>query len=151
MKKTVQPNDNSWIREQYGTQYHLKIRMRTHELDFEPKIVFSGCLLDRVTWTGAETVLDVGCRAGTYLDVARQRCRHYISGDLSLGMVQALPAAEPLLAFIDTLRDMFLPLLPPSVTWPMFLEGLGEGLINLLGRNGEIRIRKHAGIFVCNN
>ncbi len=75
----------------YKTQDNLSIRIATHERYTQPKMDFTGWVLDRIHWRGDETVLDVGCGAGAYVDAARQRSRLYVAGDLSLGMLQGLP------------------------------------------------------------
>jgi len=273
MRQQFVPNDSSWVREHYATQDQLKVRILTHEIYSQPKIEFAGWVLDQATWQGTETVVDIGCGAGVYLHQARQRCRRYIGGDLSLGMLQSLPVgnykllnldamllpfardavdvilanhmlyhvpnirtavsqfqrvlkpggrliaatnssfnllelkelmqttaahfgiaqqlastsadfvwpftlengrdflsnafsvverydltsalvfptAEPLLAYIDSIRDLYLSFLPQPVTWSIFLEAVQRRLEDLLRENGEIRVRKHAGVFVCKN
>ncbi|MEJ2750691.1 MAG: class I SAM-dependent methyltransferase [Anaerolineae bacterium] len=37
------------------------------------------------------TAVDIGCGSGSYVEPVQARCRTYIAGDLSWGMVQALP------------------------------------------------------------
>jgi len=273
MHKHFVPNDSSWVREHYGTQSHLNIRILTHEKYTQPKIDFTAWILNRVTWTGTERVLDVGCGAGVYLEAARQRCQRYIGGDISLGILLALPigdydrlnldamflpfgrgsmdvllanhvlyhvpeigaaisqfqrvlkpggllisatnsssnmlelklliqetaayldfdqqlavsssdfvwpftlengqtlllesfamverydlqsalvfpAAEPLLAYIDSIRDPYLPLLPPAVTWQMFLEEIRQRVASQVREADAFRVRKHVGVFICKN
>ncbi len=273
MQKQFVTNDSSWVRDHYATQDKLKIRILTHEIYSQPKIEFADWVLDRVTWLGTETVVDVGCGAGFYLHPARQRCRRYIGGDISLGMLQSLPAgdyallnldamflpfgresldvvlanhmlyhvpntraaisqfqkvlkpggrliaatnssfnmlelkqliqiiaayfgidqnpeglksdfvwpftlenggdllrgsfsvverydlksalvfptAEPLLAYIDSTRDGYLPYLPPTVSWSNFLEEIRQQLQVLIREYGEFRVRKHSGVFICKN
>jgi SAM-dependent methyltransferase len=47
-------------------------------------------MLDQISWSGNETVIDVGCGAGVYVAGATLRSRLYIAGDLSLGMLRSL-------------------------------------------------------------
>ncbi|MCP4424250.1 MAG: class I SAM-dependent methyltransferase [Chloroflexi bacterium] len=74
----------------YKTPDKLSIRIQTHELYTQPKTDFTAWVLDRIRWRGDEIVVDVGCGAGAYIEATQQRSRHYISGDLSLGMLQGL-------------------------------------------------------------
>lgn len=72
----------------YRTQDNLNIRIQTHERYTEPKVDFTAWVLDKIEWRGDETVVDVGCGSGVYAKPARQRCRHYIAGDLACGMLR---------------------------------------------------------------
>ena len=84
-------NDPQAIKKQYKTDKNLNIRIRTHQLYGTGKGDFVGWVLDHIAWQGDEVVIDVGCGAGIYVDGVRERCRHYIAADLSLGMLQNLP------------------------------------------------------------
>ncbi|HZD10123.1 MAG TPA: class I SAM-dependent methyltransferase [Candidatus Binatia bacterium] len=66
------------------------MRIRTHERFSEEKVDFAGWILEAIRWRGKETVLDVGCGAGAYIDAVRQHTPGYIGGDLSLGMLRSL-------------------------------------------------------------
>ncbi len=74
----------------YKTQDKLNIRILTHQRYTQPKVDFTGWVLDQIDWRGDETAIDIGCGSGSYVDPAQQRCGHYIAGDLSLGMVRGL-------------------------------------------------------------
>ena len=79
----------------YHTQDKLNIRIRTHERYTRPQLDFTGWILDKITWRGDETVIDIGCGSGVYIEPARRRCRHYIAGDLSLGMLRQIGPPAP--------------------------------------------------------
>ncbi|MGB3713923.1 MAG: class I SAM-dependent methyltransferase [Candidatus Promineifilaceae bacterium] len=83
------------ICEQYKTKDNLQIRILTHERYSQPKVDFHKWVLDHISWTGRETVLDVGCGSAMYAEPVIQRCHRYIPADLSFGMLKGL--AAPLL------------------------------------------------------
>lgn len=87
-------NEPAYLKQQYQTQNNLAIRIRTHELYTQPKVDFVNWVLDQIPWRGDETVLDVGCGAGIYVEAAQKRCRQIIAADLSFGMLQALPHSQ---------------------------------------------------------
>ena len=82
-----------YICEQYSTRSNLKIRIDTHERYTVPKADFHAAILGQRNWDQSETVLDVGCGTGSYADPVQDRCRRYIAGDLSIGMLQTLPTS----------------------------------------------------------
>ena len=79
-----------YVRRQYKTQENLNVRVRTHQLYGVPQVDFPGWVLDRIAWHGGETVVDVGCGSGLYVEPARDRAGHYGAGDLSPGMLRQL-------------------------------------------------------------
>ena len=83
-------NDAVFVRSQYKTEDNLAVRIRTHERYSENNVDFAAWVLDAISWRGNETVVDVGCGAGVYIDAARRRTPGYIAGDLSLGMLRSL-------------------------------------------------------------
>jgi SAM-dependent methyltransferase len=83
-------DEQEYVRQQYQTKDNLQVRIETHIKYTEPKVDFISFVLDQVPWTGRETVIDVGCGAGAYVEAARNRCRAYIAGDFSPGMLQGL-------------------------------------------------------------
>lgn len=85
-------DESKYVRQQYKTKDNLQVRIETHEKYTQPKVDFLAFVLDQVKWTGRETVIDVGCGAGVYVEGARQRCGTYYACDLSLGMLQGLSA-----------------------------------------------------------
>ncbi len=85
-------SDPAYVRTQYRSPDNLSVRIRTHELYSEFDVDFAAWVLDSIGWRGDETVLDVGCGAGFYIDAVRQRARQYIAGDLSPGMLRDLEA-----------------------------------------------------------
>jgi SAM-dependent methyltransferase len=86
----IQTDESQYLRQQYKTKDNLQVRIQTHEKYTEPKVDFISSILDQVTWTGRETVIDVGCGAGVYVEAATERCRTYHACDLSFGMLKGL-------------------------------------------------------------
>ncbi|MFZ0548092.1 MAG: methyltransferase domain-containing protein [Candidatus Promineifilaceae bacterium] len=86
----TQTDENKYLREQYKTQDNLQVRIQTHEKYTQPKIDFNAFVLDQISWSGQETVIDVGCGAGVYVESAQQRGGAYYACDLSFGMLQGL-------------------------------------------------------------
>lgn len=84
--------EQQYIQEQYKTKDNLQIRIETHEKYSEPEVEFHDWILDHVDWNGNESVLDVGCGTGEYAEPTNLRCRRYIACDLSMGMLESLPA-----------------------------------------------------------
>lgn len=74
----------------YKTQDKLNIRIRTHQRYTHPQVDFTSWVLDKIEWRGEETAVDIGCGSGMYAEPTCQRCRRYIAGDLSIGMVRDL-------------------------------------------------------------
>ncbi len=87
-------DESEYLRKQYKNQDNLQVRIQTHEKYTHPKIDFISFILNNVPWTGQETVIDVGCGAGAYVEQTRKRCHKYFVGDLSFGMLQGLPMAD---------------------------------------------------------
>lgn len=75
----------------YRTPDKLRARIHLHEQYTIPAINFTTWVLDHYAWRGDETVLDVGCGAGAYVNATRQRAGRLIAGDLSHGMLASLP------------------------------------------------------------
>lgn len=94
MTKSGEPftNKSHLTTQSYKTQDKLNVRILTHQLYTQPKIDFTGWVLDKITWQGNETAVDLGSGSGAYIKAGQARCQTYIAGDLSLGMVQTLPA-----------------------------------------------------------
>lgn len=91
----TQTDESELVRQQYKTQDNLKVRIQTHEKYTQPKVDYLSFILDKVPWKGKETVIDVGCGAGAYVEAARSRCGAdsggaYYACDLSMGMLQGL-------------------------------------------------------------
>ncbi|MDT8306696.1 MAG: methyltransferase domain-containing protein [Anaerolineae bacterium] len=84
----IQCSDPKYIKEQYAEETNLATRIRTHELYTEPRVDFTGWILEQIGWRGDERVLDAGCGAGTYVAPVLERTSHYVAGDLSPGMLR---------------------------------------------------------------
>ncbi len=90
----------------YATEGPLAVRIQTHELYTQPPADFVGWVLDHVPWRGEETVLDIGCGAGAYLQPVCDRLTgtgRLLCGDLSLGMLRDV-ASHPLLSQVALLN-----------------------------------------------
>lgn len=81
-------NQEKLLVEQYSNDDRLATRIRTHQLYTEPDVSLVDWVLDHVSWRGDETVLDIGCGTGVYLDSAENRAQHIFAGDQSLGMLR---------------------------------------------------------------
>lgn len=88
-----QIDERTYLAKQYKSKDNLQVRIETHEKYTEPKVDFIFFVLDQLSWTGQEQVIDVGCGAGSYVEPANQRCGAYFACDLSFGMLQGLPSA----------------------------------------------------------
>lgn len=83
------------LSQSYKTRDKLNVRILTHQRYTQPKIEFTGWVLDKIEWHGDETAVDLGCGSGAYIEAGSARCQTYIAGDLSFGMIRALPADLP--------------------------------------------------------
>ncbi len=79
------------MRESYATDEPLSVRIETHRRYSRPPIDLPRWALDRHTWRGDETVLDIGTGTGQYLAPLRERLPHgrIVAGDLAMGMLRA--------------------------------------------------------------
>ncbi|MDY7105788.1 MAG: class I SAM-dependent methyltransferase [Actinomycetota bacterium] len=59
------------------------------ELDAPAPTSFADWVLDRIPWTGTETVVDVGCGNGAYLGPLARRAERVIGVDLAAGMLRS--------------------------------------------------------------
>ena len=88
------PNKARLVSESYATDEPLSVRIETHRRYSVPAIDLPTWLLDRNTWRGDETVLDIGTGTGQYLAPLRERVPQgrIIAGDLAPGMLRDLAA-----------------------------------------------------------
>jgi SAM-dependent methyltransferase len=88
------PNKTRLVIESYATDEPLSVRIETHRRYSVPAIDLPTWALDRHTWRGDETVLDIGTGTGQYLAPLRERVSHgrIIAGDLAPGMLRDLAA-----------------------------------------------------------
>lgn len=77
----------------YATENDLATRQRIHREYSVPQIDFARWVTARVEWRGDESILDVGSGSGMYRGALMSRAPkgRYVAGDLSLGMVRAVP------------------------------------------------------------
>jgi len=98
----------------YATDEPLAVRIRTHELYTRPRMDFAAWVLNHVPWCGDETVLDIGCGAGLYIEPVSACLTgggRLLCGDLSLGMLRDVAAkALPAAASLFNVDAMHLPL-----------------------------------------
>jgi len=90
----VAPNKARLVSESYATDEPLSVRIETHRRYSVPAIDLPTWVLDRYTWRGDETVLDIGTGTGQYLAPLRERVPQgcIIAGDLAPGMLRDLAA-----------------------------------------------------------
>jgi ubiquinone/menaquinone biosynthesis C-methylase UbiE len=88
------PDKTKLINESYATDEPLSVRIETHRHYSVPAIDLPTWALDRHTWRGDETILDIGTGTGQYLAPLRERVPHgqLIAGDLAWGMLRDLRA-----------------------------------------------------------
>ena len=81
---------NHLTTQSYKTEDKLNVRILTHQLYTQPQVNFVQWLVEQIEWRGDETAVDIGCGSGNYVAAIQARCRTYIAGDLSFGMVASL-------------------------------------------------------------
>jgi len=83
-------NPEQIVRRHYATDEHLRIRQETHARYTVPDRSFADWVLERVSWHGSETVLDVGCGTGLYYDklIEQHPDVRYVGIDLVNVMLQ---------------------------------------------------------------
>jgi len=88
------PDKARLVGESYATDEPLSVRIETHRRYSIPAIDLPTWALDRHTWRGDETVLDIGTGTGQYLAPLRERVPRgrIIAGDLAPGMLRDLAA-----------------------------------------------------------
>lgn len=88
------PDKGRLVRESYATDGPLSVRIETHRRYSRPPVDLPTWALDRHTWRGDETVLDIGAGTGQYLAPLRQRIPRgrIVAGDLAMGMLRDLRA-----------------------------------------------------------
>ncbi len=59
------------------------------------------------------------------------------------------PAAEPAVAFINSMRHLYASVLPDSVTWDMMLQQVGRQIQAVVAERGEYRVPKTSGVFLA--
>ncbi len=74
----------------YSTDEALAVRLCTHKCYTQPQLDFITWVVERISWRGDETVLDVGCGDGAYVEPVCARLTEdgrLLSADISLGML----------------------------------------------------------------
>lgn len=86
--------NRDYVRDQYAQDANLRLRKETHRRFSQPQVDLVSWVLDHLSWTGREAVLDVGCGYGSWARETLARCGRYVAADLSLGMLHALDLPE---------------------------------------------------------
>ncbi len=76
--------------------------------------------------------------------------RHFFAAaryDLPSTLV--FPEAEPVLAYLESMRDLQEPLLPPGITWDEFMGVMREQVTRLIAHTGKMIVRKLSGALVA--
>ena len=124
------PDKARLVTESYATDEPLSVRIETHRRYSVPAIDLPTWALDRHTWCGDETVLDIGTGTGQYLAPLRERAPHgrILGSDLAARGVpggahllnadaEALPLAEGSCdAIIASYVLFFVPDIPRAIT-----------------------------------
>lgn len=84
-------DDPALTAQQYAVPDHLSVRQRTHQLYGETPFDLPQIVLDQIVWRGDEWVVDVGAGTGLYAGPASARTDRYLAGDLSAGILAAIP------------------------------------------------------------
>jgi hypothetical protein len=94
------PDKSRLVNEVYATDEPLSIRIETHRRYNVPSVDLPTWVLDRHSWRGDETVLDISTGNEQYLAPLRERIPHgrIVAGDLAPGMLRGLVARGVLLA-----------------------------------------------------
>ncbi len=82
-------------KQMYSTDKSLAVRLHTHKRYTQPRLDFMAWVVEHISWRGDETVLDVGCGDGAYVEPVCARLTgggRLLSADLSLGMLRDLNA-----------------------------------------------------------
>jgi SAM-dependent methyltransferase len=88
----------------YADDQAYAIRVRTHDQYSYPQINFVEWVLDRVSWRGDETVLDIGAGSGMYFKPLKERIPNgrLFAGDLSLGMARKASSSQHALGILNS-------------------------------------------------
>jgi SAM-dependent methyltransferase len=80
------------LQQAFQDEKGVLLRKQLHEEYSVPSIDLPHWVLNRVEWRGDEQVLDIGSGPGTYVDelLTHIALDHYIGGDVSHGMIQAV-------------------------------------------------------------
>ena len=57
--------------------------------------------------------------------------------------------AEPVLAYLESMRDLQEPLLPPGIAWEDYMGVMREQVTRLIGHAGKLVVRKLSGALVA--
>lgn len=60
-----------------------------------------------------------------------------------------VPTVEPVLAYVDSARDVFEPGLPPGMTWEQVLDTVEADVAAEIAEHGAFRCPVHSGTLVC--
>ncbi len=59
------------------------------------------------------------------------------------------PEAEPVIAYLDSMRDLREDYLPEGITWEQFIEVMRQQVERLLAHSGQLIVRKLSGVLVA--
>lgn len=74
---------------------------------------------------------------------------HVVRRDLPGALV--FPEPQPIIDYLASTRERYVQLLPAGVTWENVVSALRKLLATHIGEQGEFRVNKKAGVFVCWN
>ncbi len=60
-----------------------------------------------------------------------------------------VPTVDPVLAYVDSARDVFEPGLPPGMTWEQVLATVESDVAAEITEHGAFRCPVHSGTLVC--
>jgi SAM-dependent methyltransferase len=60
-----------------------------------------------------------------------------------------VPLVDPVVAYVDSMRAYYRPLLPPGVSWERFMTEVREHVVRVVERAGSFRLSTGLALFVC--
>lgn len=81
---------------------------------------------------------------------ARQLARHFQAvARYDVPSALHFPEVDPAVAYLDSTRNMLAPELPEAVDWDEFMDVIEKQIERLIRRDGELRVRKLAGVLIA--
>ncbi|WP_119065359.1 class I SAM-dependent methyltransferase [Aggregatilinea lenta] len=91
--------------------------------------------------------------SGFTLESGPRRLAHHFRAVARYDLPSALyfPEVDPVLAYIDSTRDIREPQLPDEITWDAFMEMMNKQISRLIRHMGELQVNKLSGVLIATN